>query len=467
MVKRSIGMAWVLLATVVGPSMAQSDLDIAVQLRDQALEDSMAWDLVESLTSEVGPRFAGSEGDRRGVEWAVAKLTSLGFDRVWTDPIEVPQWDRGQAEGQILGKNSQSVHLTALGGSIGTPENGLEAEVIEVASQEVLETLGRDDLEGKIVFVNHPMQRRQDSSDYGNVVKARGMAAWTASKSGALAVLVRSVGTGPHRFPHTGAMRRVEGQYAPIPGAALAVPDADILSYQLGLGAPIRFRLKMTSRMLASVPSANVIAEMTGSEKPDEVVVLAAHLDSWDLGTGAIDDGAGCAITMAAAKMIGDLPQRPKRTIRVFLAGNEEFGLTGARAYAKKYQSQLENHYVVFESDLGADRIWRFNRRFGPAGEALAQRMYSLLEPLGIENGDNEARGGPDLSPLREHLVPAIDLVQDGTYYFDYHHTADDTLDKIDPEQLRQNVAAFVGVAYLAAQAEEELRPIPVYPARE
>ncbi len=455
----------VLLAVLICPG-GLAATEPLEQLRTAALQDDRAWELVASLTSEIGPRPAGSLNDRRAVAWAVDRMERLGFENVRAEPVVVPHWEAGTTSVEIVTPGPQELHATALGGSVGTTDAGIEAEVIEVADQAALEAADPATIEGKIVFVNHRMERRKDGSDYGNVVKARGSAAWVVAEKGGLAVVIRSVGTGPHRFPHTGGMRRREGQYPPIPAAALAVPDADILEYQLRGGSAVRLRLRMTSRRLPDAVSANVIGEIVGRERPDEVVLLAAHLDSWGLGTGAVDDGAGCAIVMAAAKLVAELPERPKRTLRVLLTANEEFGLTGARAYAEAYADSMEKHYLALESDFGAGRVWRFDRRFGATGEALAHRMLSALSELGVADGPNDATGGPDLSPLRTFLVPVVELQQDGTYYFDYHHTADDTLDKVDPEALRQNVAAFALVAFLAAEADETLRPIPAYPPR-
>jgi hypothetical protein len=458
-----LGLMVVLWCAVPGAGFG-SEVEAAEELRQRALEDNRAWNLVAALTSEVGPRPAGSVGDRRAVAWAVEQMEAMGFENVRAEPVTVPSWEAGITTGRIVTPHPQELRLTALGGSVGTPEDGIEAEVIEVASQEELMAMSPDRLAGKIVFVNHRMERKRDGSDYGKVVMGRGFAAWTASDAGAIAVVIRSVGTGNHRFPHTGGMFRHQGSPPPIPAAALAIPDADILEYQLRLGEPVRLHLEMTSRSLADAMSANVIGEVVGSERPDEIVLLVAHLDSWGLGTGAIDDGAGCAITMAAATLIAELPVRPKRTIRVLLAANEEFGLSGAKAYAETYRNTVEQHYVALESDFGAGRIWSFDHRFGAGGADLGSRIQSVLAKLDVAQGNNDATGGADLSPLRAHKVPVIDLNQDGTDYFDYHHSDDDTLDKIDPEALRQNVAAVAVTAYLAAQADEVLRPIPDYP---
>ncbi len=431
----------------------------AARLRDRALVDNRAYEFVESLVVEVGPRFAGSEGDRRAVAWGEAKLRELGFDRVRTEPVMVPAWVRGTAVAEIVSPYPQPMVVTALGGSVATPAGGgLTAEVVRVTSLDGVDDLAEQETRGKIVFIDLRMERQKDGSGYGKTVPIRSQGAIRAAQRGAAAVLIRSVGTDTDRIAHTGAMR-YSSEVTKIPAAALSNPDADTLALAIEQATradqAVTVHLELTTRRDADVPSANVIGEILGREKPEEIVLLACHLDSWDLGQGAIDDGAGCAIVTEAARLIAQLPQRQRRTLRVVLFANEEFGLSGARAYAAAHAGEVALHVGGMEADFGAGKVWSFESRVAerqlPAIEAIAQ----LLAPLGIQQGGNESHGGADLSPLRPQGLPIFGLYQDGTFYFDVHHTANDTLAAVDREGLSQNVAAYATVAYCAAELEE------------
>lgn len=448
---------------LVAPATAQ-DLgemeSTIVELRDRGTEDGLAYELLRSLTVEVGHRFAGSAGDKGAVAWAKRRMEGLGFDRVWTEPVTVPRWIRGHASGTIIEPYPQELMLIALGGSVGTPEGGITADVVGVSSLEELEKLPDQKVRGKIVFIDRPMERTKTGRGYGEAGGVRRNGPAVAGAKGAAAILIRSLATGNHRFPHTGATRYKED--APrIPAAALAVPDADILGAQLARGKPVRFRLELGSHQRPDTQSANVIGEIRGREKPEEIVLLGAHLDSWDVGTGAHDDGAGCAIVMAAAELIASLPVAPRRTIRVVLFANEEFGLSGARAYAEEHADELAQHQLAVESDLGGDSVWAFATLIDPTALGEAESLAKLLAPLAIEWLGNEAWGGADLIPLRPANVPRADLRQDATRYFDLHHTVDDTFDKIDPSRLAQNVAAYSALAYWAAESSLSFSPAP------
>lgn len=428
----------------------------AANLREQAQSTQGGYEIVESLTVEVGPRMAGTPGDAAAVKWAVAKFKELNFDKVWTEPVTFPRWERGEERAEVVSPYPQELLVTALGYTVGTPNEGLTAEVVEVPSLAALTTTAPEEVAGKIVFINNSMQRTKDGSGYGKAVIARASGAAEAAKLGAAAVVIRSIGTDSHRFPHTGVMR-YQDQVARIPAAALSNPDANQLELMLDRG-PVTLRLTLTARDLGTATSANVIGEITGRERPEEVVIIGAHLDSWDLGTGALDDGAGVGITMEAARLIGQLDQHPRRTIRVVLYANEESGLYGARAYAEQHENDLENHIIGAESDFGADLIYAFLARVDPASQPVIDAISEQLAPLGIAYAGTQAYGGPDLSPMRERGMPVATLAQDGTDYFDYHHTADDTLDKIDPKKLQQNVAAYAVFAYLAAETPVQFR---------
>ncbi|MDH3254275.1 MAG: M20/M25/M40 family metallo-hydrolase [Acidobacteriota bacterium] len=452
-----------LAALSAPPSLSASDENLSqtiIDLQTAALADSTAIDLLRSLTADVGSRFAGTPGDIAAVTWAEQKMRQLGFTNVRTEPVTVPRWVRGEARGHIVGPHPLRMMLIALGGSVGTPDDGITAEVVAVDSLESLDALPGDALNGKIVFFNQRMERARDGSGYGRTVGIRTKGAAAAARKGAIATLIRSVGTGTHRFPHTGQMRYEEGTRR-IPAAALAIPDADVLETRLAANQPVVFNLFLGSRYLDETESANVIGEIEGREETDEIVLLGAHLDSWDVGHGAIDDGAGCATVLAAGHLLGRLSQRPRRTIRVVLFANEEFGLSGAKAYADRHAETLDTHQLATESDFGAGRIWRFATRLDPLDLPQAERLAPLLAPLGIDWYENTGRGGADLRPLREAGVPVADLTPDGTYYFDYHHTEDDTFDKVAPDDLAQNVAAMVSLAYFAAEIPMSFRHLP------
>lgn len=450
-------------ALAAGTRIPDKALATAAQLREQALADDTGWKVVESLTTEVGPRIAGGEADARAVAWAKAKFEQLGFDKVWTEPVTFPKWERRGEKAEVLGAHAQPLHVTALGGS---PGGTVEGEVVRFADLAALKAAPEGALKGKIAFVDYQMVKARDGRDYGNGGAIRSKAPSEAIRKGAIGFVMRSAGTDSHRVPHTGITRFDEG-LTPVPAAALSVPDANQLARLLERGAT-RIRLSLDCGWDGSATSYNVIGEITGREKPKEVVVIGGHLDSWDLGTGAIDDGAGVGITMAAGHLIGQLRQAPKRTIRVVAFANEEQGLYGGKAYAEAHGNDakaLKLHQIGAESDFGAGRIYAFNTgSAAPEGsrEATAQ-IAQALAPLGIEYQPGKGGPGPDVGPIAAKGGAWAWLAQDGTDYFDLHHTADDTLDKIDPEALAQNVAAYTVFAYLAAEADggfgSEARP--------
>jgi hypothetical protein len=304
---------------------------------------------------------------------------------------------------------------------------------------------------GRIVFLTHRMTKTQDGSSYGYFGAIRRLGPSVASQKGAAAIVIRSIGTDSHRMPHTGVQQWQAG-VQPIPAAALSNPDADQIERIVGRGRPVRMRLLLTPRQIGTRKSGNVIAEVPGRDPKAGIVLVGGHLDSWDLGTGAIDDGAGVAITAAAAKRVMDAG-RPRRTIRVVWFGAEEVGLLGGNDYLRRHGTEL--HASATESDFGADRIWRVDFALPASASAVADRIEAALSPLGIARGPLPARGGPDIGALVNSGVPAVTLQQDGTDYFDLHHTPDDTLDKINPEKLRQNVAAYTAMISIVANAPE------------
>lgn len=422
-------------------------------IRVSALKDDVAMDFAEGLTTEVGPRPAGTPSEGRARDWAVKRLKALGFSNVRAEPYIMPVWVRGREEARLIAPFPQPLVLAGLGNSGSTPDAGIEGDIAYFPTIADLEAAPEAMVRGKIVFVDHNMQATQDGSSYGYFGAARRTGPSIASKKGAIAILVRSIGTDHHRIAHTGVQMWAEGA-TPIPAAAVSIPDAEQIARIVARDKPVRIHLTLTSKMLADQPSGNVIAEIPGRDPKAGVVVAACHLDSWDQGTGAIDNASGCAITAAAALQVRKGGQ-PRRTIRVLLAGAEEVGGDGARAYFKAHGT--ERHALAMESDFGADRVWRVDFKLPVGHEALAKRVADGLAPLGIGASKQEAGGGADISPLVKAGVPVIDLQQDGTRYFDLHHTPDDTLDKIDPEQLRQNVAAWALVLNEVANAQETL----------
>jgi len=450
---RSGPLAALLLGSLIASSPALADPADSGAIRDAALKDDVAWSFTEGLTTEVGPRPAGTPQEARARDWAVARLKALGFSNVRAEPYIMPVWLRGREEGRILTPFPQNLVLAALGNSASTGEKGIEGEVVYFPSLADLEAAPDAALRGRIAFVDHGMKATQDGSSYGYFGAARRQGPSIASKKGAIAILIRSIGTDHHRVAHTGVQMWADG-VKPIPAAALSVPDAEQLARIMKRGQPVKVHLTLLSKMLKDQPSGNVIAEIPGSDPAAGVVVAACHLDSWDQGTGAIDDAAGCGIAAASALQVAKAGM-PRRTIRVLMAGAEEVGGDGARAYFKAHGA--ERHALAIESDFGADRVWRVDFKLSKGHDALATRIRQGLAPLGIGSGEQVAGGGADIAPLVQAGVPVIDLQQDGTRYFDLHHTPDDTLDKIDLVQLRQNVAAWAVTLNLVANASETL----------
>ncbi len=430
---------------------AKADLTAASTLRERALTDDTAWKLVESLTTEVGPRSAGSPGDAAAVAWAQREMKRLGFANVRTMEVTVPHWVRGEAQFAVLQPWPQPMPVLALGGSVGTSTEGLERDAVMVRDLAALNALPAGAVKDKIVFFSNRMERKQDGGGYGPAVAVRTQGPSAAAALGAVGGVIRAVSTSDDRFPHTGALR-----YKPdvprIPAFAVSNPDADALERQFGSGKPVRLRMSSTSRDLAPALSANVIGEIPGTDRASEIVILGAHLDSWDPGVGAIDDGAGVAIVMGAARAIGALDARPRRTIRVVLFANEEFGTSGSQTYTAANQDQAAQHVLGFEADFGAGPVWRLSSRVNEAQVPAVDQIFRAMGPLKLVRGNNEAIGGADLDGLARLGMPLLSPDLDGTLYFDVHHTANDTLLKVDPAALRQSVAAYAVSAWLGAQ---------------
>jgi Zn-dependent M28 family amino/carboxypeptidase len=418
--------------------------------RCQALTYGKAYELLEDLTTNVGPRLAGTAGYNTAVTWAQAKLTALGLQNVKAEPVTVPHWERGTGHAELLGATSTPLAIAALGGSVATPAGGVEAEVIEAASLSALNALSNSQVQGKIVFVNVVMQRTMDASGYGAVSSARRSGASTAASKGAVAYIVRSLTPALDNAPHTGDMND-----ASIPAVAIGVSDALVLSSAIKAG-PTRVRITLTCQTLANVQTANVTGEFVGKQAPNQILVLGAHLDSWDLATGAHDDGAGVAMVAEAARLISVYAPDTRRTIRVVLFANEENGLSGANAYASAHSSELANHVMAYEADLGGDRVYGATFRAGSSATTVIRDLLTPLAPLGVATATSGGGAGADLGPLSRSGVPTAELLQDLTRYFDFHHAPTDVMSAIDRGQLTQATAATAVFAYQLARSDAD-----------
>ncbi len=457
----------VLLAVLAASSAGAADeslpsetLAAARTLRDRAVSGTRASEWVAGVTDRAGPRLAGSDGDRRAVAWGLETLRALGFSNVRAEPVTVEVWQRDAESGEVVTPRPQRLALTALGGSIATPEAGLDGELFEVASLEDLETRGAA-ARGKIVFFNKRMERRSDIGGYEKAVDVRSKGASRAARWGAIGVLIRSVGTDSNRLPHTGGLRYDEA-LPRIPAAAVSGPDADLLARMIQSSAPVRVRFRLACGRRGTAESANVVGEIPGRTKPEEIVLLGAHLDSWDLGTGALDDGAGCGVVIEAGRLIARMTRRPARTIRVVLFANEENGLAGGKTYAKAHAAELDRHQAALEADSGTGRPMGLSWLAAPSAEPYLRRIAELLEPVGTGRLSGDGSGGADISPLRPAGVPLFAVLQDFSTYFDFHHTANDTFDKIEPASLDRTVAAVAAFAYAVADAPARFERIPV-----
>lgn len=421
---------------------------LAKRLLDTSLSQPKAYALLAELIAHSGTRLSGSEGAKRAVDWGMDAMERLGFARVRSQPVIVPHWERGNASAQIIG--GAQLHILALGGSVAAPE-GVTAEVVEVKGLDEAAALG-DRARGKIVFFNRPMDPTLPSTfdAYGRAVDQRVNGASVAAKVGAVAVLVRSMTTSIDTFPHTGTMHYADD--APkVPAAALSTADEERLSAMLRSG-PVRVSLTMTCRTLPDAESANVIGELTGTEHPEEVIVIGGHLDSWDVGDGAHDDGAGCVHAIEALRLLKSLGLRPRRTIRAVLFMNEENGLRGAAAYADDAgAAKTERHVAAIESDRGGFAPRGFNVEGDEADLARVARWAPLFEDMGAERF-RTGGSGADVAPLKKHGALTIGLIPESHRYFDYHHSAKDVLAAVNERELELGAAAMALLAWILSE---------------
>jgi carboxypeptidase Q len=431
-------------------------------VRDAALTSDYAWQQLAHLTENIGPRPAGSPQAQAAAEYVAAEMRKLGLD-VHLEPAQVSHWIRGEEKAQLVEypgqapDTTQRIVLATISGSSATPVEGITADVVVVHNFDELAALGREKITGKIVLFNVPYDERKALAGmafeaYGEAVVYRGGGAKAVAELGAVGALIRSVGGADYRLPHTGY-----SVPAGIPAAALAAEDADLVEHLAAQGR-VRMHLTLTPQRLPNVTGYNVVADLKGSEHPEQIVVVSGHLDSWDLGRGAIDDGAGVAIAMATAELLQRLHARPRRTLRVIAWMDEENGGGGHEAYAKAHAAEFPNHIAAIESDAGAGHPLGFYLKMSPAAIAALHPLLDILRPVGATVfRSTEYSPGSDIDPLVEAGVPGIGMIQDGRKYFDYHHTAADTLDKVDPRDLRENAAAMAVMGYALASMPEPL----------
>ena len=449
-----------IVAAVPSGSALAEDGDPAARLLRLATSDPHGYDKLAYLTDRIGPRLSGSAGYDAAVRWAVEEFRRDGVDRVWTEKVLVPRWVRGTESASIVSPVVAPMATVALGMSPPTPPEGVTGEVVEVKSLEELEALG-DKVRGKIVLFNRPVLPNGGAENgYGPAAALRHDGGTAAAKLGAIGALIRSLGTAAFRLPHTGMTEHQDG-VAAVPYAAISQEDADHVHRLLAAGETVKVRMTLGCRFEPDVEQANVAAELRGREKPEEVVVIGCHLDSWDVGTGATDDGAGCAIVMEAMRLVKATGLRPRRTLRAVLFANEENGLRGGKAYAAAHEDELRLHVAAIEADSGGGRPKGFGVTAGEGGVDAVRKIAAPLAAIGAAE-IKPGGGGADISPLRAARVPVLGLRQDTTHYFDYHHSAADTLDKVDPRALAECAGAFAVVAFGLADADFTLpRPAP------
>ena len=435
------------------------------RLQQAALSSDYAYRQVAHLADNIGPRLSGSTQAEKAVDYVASELKAIGCD-VQLEKVMVPHWVRGEETATLVqwpGQVENTTHkivLTALGASVATSSEGMTAEVVAVKNFDELKAMSRDKIAGKIVLFNYPFDKRiaaegRGGEAYGEAVVYRSDGPSAAARQGAVACLIRSVGGADYRIPHTGQTKYADD--APkIPAGAVTAEDADLI-VDLARPGPVKMKLVMTPQTLPNMESANVIGDIKGSEHPEQVVIVSGHLDSWDLATGAIDDGAGVAVSMEAANLIQKLHLKPKRTIRVIAWMNEENGLAGSKQYAKDHEKDWANHFAAMETDGGAGHPIGLNIKAKPEVKAMLKPIGAILQESGAGMLSLAEYAGADIEPMEKANVPSFAPIQDSRFYFDYHHTAADTLDKIVPKELAENSAVVAVFAYAMANSEQPL----------
>ena len=423
--------------------------DTATRLIKAATADDFAWQRLAELTDTYGNRLSGSDNLGRAVAWAAETMKKDGLDNVHTEKVMVPKWTRGRESGEIVDPPRHTLTILGLGGTVATPPGGLEAEVLVVESFNELR-MHAADAKGRIVLFN------QAFTNYADTVSYRTGSARAAAQAGAVGVLVRSVGPVGLRTPHTGSVQ-YQTDLPQIPAAAITGEDANRIARMTARGRKVRVHLSLEGRSEGDAESANVVAEIRGREKPEEIVVLGGHLDSWDIGAGASDDGVGCIITWEALRLMKKLGLQPRRTVRLVLWTNEENGTRGASAYAEKYASSAMNHVFALEADSGVFEPARFGFSGSLAARNMIRDITSLLTPLNLAETISGG-GGADIDPIAQAgRAPTMAYMGDPTRYFTIHHTPADTVERIAPEEVSKGAAAIAVVTYVIAEMPDRL----------
>ena len=434
--------------TTEEPTLRDQYSEITSKIIVRALQDSNAHQRLSIMCDTYGPRLSGSKNLEQAIDWIVATMKKDGFDTVYTEPVKVPHWVRGNESLTLNSPYQKNMSVLGLGGTVATEPSGVSGEVITVKSFDEL-TKRSKEVKGKIVLFNVPFTK------YGETVRYRVNGASEAAKHGAIASLVRSVGPASMYTPHTGGMKYAD-DVKKIPHAAISLEDAEMLSRQCGLGLKPTLTLKLEGKFLPDANSRNVIAEIRGSEKPEEIVVFGGHIDSWDVGQGAMDDGGGCIAAWEALRVIKQLGLRPKRTMRVCLWTNEENGLMGGKTYAKLHAKEIPNHVLAVESDAGTFKPIGYDFGGSAKGLEMARELCSLLGIVDASSCE-EGGGGADIGPIMEQGVPGMGLIVDDSKYFNYHHTHADMVDKIDPRELALCTASMAVLTYVAADMPKRI----------
>jgi Zn-dependent M28 family amino/carboxypeptidase len=448
------------------PVFSPQTLSELKQLQKAALGSDYAYRQVAHLANNIGQRLSGSPQAAKAVDYVASELKAIGCE-VHLEKVMVPHWVRGEETAALVQfpgqapNTTQKIVLCALGGSVATPREGIEADVLVVKNFDELKSMPREKVAGKIVLFNYPFDKQMAAESrgmqaYGEAVVYRSHGPSAAARQGAVACLIRSIGNADYRLPHTG-MTNYDKDASKIPAGAVTAEDADLIANLVPQG-PVKMRLILTPQTLPDAESANVIADIKGSEHPEQVVIVSGHLDSWDLGTGAIDDGAGVAVSMETANLIQKLHLKPRRTVRVIAWINEENGEAGSKQYARDHEKELSDHFAAMETDGGAGHPLGVNIKAKPDVKKMFAPVADILQESGAGILELVEHCGADIEPLEKAGVPAFSPIQDSRFYFNYHHTAADTLDKIVPKELAENSAVVAVVAYALANME---RPLP------
>jgi carboxypeptidase Q len=443
-------------------SISERYKDQVSKLIDASLATDSAWSRLAYITDTFGPRFSGSQNLEDAIDEIVRMMQKDGFDTVYTEPVKVPHWVRGNESAKMVSPRPRMLPMLGLGGSIATPPEGITAEVIVVDELDSVATLG-ERARGKIVLINQAFEEGRGPAPfrgYSQTVRIRSMGAIESAKVGAVATLIRSVGPYGMQTPHTGSMAYIDG-VPRIPAAAITIEDAEMIKRMIERGQKVVVTLQMEAQMMPDADSRNIIVELRGYEKPDEIVVMGGHIDSWDVGTGAMDDAGGCIITWEALRLMKELGLRPRRTVRVVFWTNEENGLRGANVYKNNRLAEVEKHVLAMESDSGVFSPEGFGFTGVNAAFAVINEIGQMLTPIGA-NTITRGGGGADISPLTREGVPSMGLTVDGTKYFWYHHTEADTIDKLNRDEVNRCVAAMAVMAFVVADMQERLPWEPV-----